>query len=146
MIAAPRSRDRVQVVALLVAAAANALVGVWALANPRGFYDSFPGFGQHWVSADGPYNEHLLTDVALLSLALTFLLLAAAWKRDRFLVRVASIAALIFAAPHLLFHATHLHHFSTGDATLELVALSITVLAPLVALITTTGRSATGAR
>ena len=39
------------------------VVGVWALVLPRSFYDDFPAAGRHWVSALGPYNEHLVRDV-----------------------------------------------------------------------------------
>jgi hypothetical protein len=40
------------------------VTGLWALLAPRSFYDSFPGgSGMHWVSADGPYNRHLVGDV-----------------------------------------------------------------------------------
>jgi hypothetical protein len=126
-----------QTIALLVAAAGNAIVGVWALFTPRSFYDNFPGAGHHWVSVDGPYNEHLLVDVGMLSLALTLVLLAALWKRDKVLIRTASVAALVFAGPHLAYHASHLDRFSTTDTILEMTALAIAVVAPLIALITT---------
>jgi hypothetical protein len=29
-------------------------VGFWAAAFPAAFYSSFPGFGQRWISSDGP--------------------------------------------------------------------------------------------
>ncbi len=132
-----RARDRVQAVSLVVAAAGTAIVGIWAVITPLGFYRSFPGAGHHWVDVDGPYNRHLVSDVGLLSLALTLTLLVALWKREKVPVRTASVAALVFAAPHLAYHASHLGQFSSADATLEMVVLAITVLAPLVALITT---------
>src|SRR3989304_4098891 len=37
-------------------AVAAAVVGAWALAAPRSFYDDFPGGGRSWVSAGGPCN------------------------------------------------------------------------------------------
>jgi hypothetical protein len=132
-----KRRDRVQGVALMVAAAGNALVGMWAVISPRAFYDNFPGGGRHWVSLEGPYNEHLVLDVGLLSLALTVTLVAAVWSRERVLVRTASVAALVFAVPHFAYHAAHLHHFSGTDAILEMAALGITVAAPIIALATT---------
>jgi hypothetical protein len=131
-----RGRDWLQTIALLVAAAGNAVVGVWALLTPQGFYHDFPGAGHHWVSMDGPYNGHLVRDVGLLSLALAVTLLAALWKRDKVLVRTASVAALVFAAPHLAYHASHLAHFSATDTFLEMVTLAITGVAPLIALAT----------
>ena len=63
LIASPRI-----IVALL---AISALVlGFWAAFDPRGFYANFPGGGRHWVSADGPYNEHLVRDFGSLNLGL----------------------------------------------------------------------------
>jgi hypothetical protein len=81
---------------------------------------------------DGPYDQHPVFDVGLLSLALTLTILAALWKREKVLVATASIAALIFAVLHLAFHASYLDHFSTSDSVLEMVSLAITVAAPLV--------------
>lgn len=132
-----RGRSRLQAFALLVAAAGNAVVGAWAVITPRGFYDNFPGAGHHWVSVDGPYNEHLVRDVGTLSLALVVVLLVALWRRERVLVRAASVAALVFAAPHLAYHASHLDHFSTTDTIIEMVALSLAVVAPLTSLVVT---------
>jgi hypothetical protein len=130
----PPKRTWVQTAALVVAAVGNAVVGLWAVITPRGFYDNFPGGGRHWVSMDGSYDQHLVFDVGLLSLALTVTLLAAIWKRERVLVATASIAALVFAVPHLAFHAGHLDGFSTSDSMLEMISLAITVAAPLLAL------------
>lgn len=126
-----------QTIALVVSAAGLAFVGAWALVAPRSFYDDFPGAGHHWVSTDGPYNRHLLFDVGTLSLALTVTLLAALWRRDKVLVRTAALAALVFAGPHLAYHASHLDHLSTTDTILEMVALAIAVAAPFAALLTT---------
>ena len=54
------------------------VIGLWALLAPRSFYDSFPGGnGMHWVSADGPYNRHLVSDVGSMYLALAALTVAA---------------------------------------------------------------------
>jgi len=132
-----RGRSWLQRVALLVAATGNAVVGAWAVITPRGFYDTFPGAGHHWVSVDGPYNEHLVRDVGTLSLALALMLLAALWRGGKVLVGTASVAALVFAAPHLAYHASHLDHFSTTDTILEMVALTLAVVAPLTSLIIT---------
>ena len=43
--------------------------GLWQMFAPESFYTQFPGFGRHWVDVDGPYNEHLLRDVAQGNLA-----------------------------------------------------------------------------
>ncbi len=134
------TRARLQAVALLIAAASNAVIGAWAVWAPRGFFDGFPGSGQHWVSMMGAYDEHLVFDVGLLFLAITVTLLAALIHRGRALVRTASLSALVFAAPHLWYHAGHLGGFSTAAASAELASLSIMVAAPIVALGTTLSR------
>ncbi|RTL69410.1 MAG: hypothetical protein EKK42_04560 [Pseudonocardiaceae bacterium] len=80
-------------VGLLVLAATQAFVGLWALPAPRSFYDDFPAPGRSWVSALPPYNEHLVRDVGALSLALTVLLVAAAIWLDRRLVAITLVGS-----------------------------------------------------
>ena len=63
-------RDWVVRVVLVVWAAASVQLGIWATFAPRSFYEKFPGFGHHWVSMAGPYDEHLVRDVGGLYLAL----------------------------------------------------------------------------
>src|SRR5436305_1125646 len=88
---------------LAVMAVTPLLVGVWATASPRGFYDQFPGAGHHWVSAVGAYDEHLVRDVGALYLgSLVLLALTWAWL-DRRLVQ----AALISYAVAALADVTH---------------------------------------
>ena len=129
----PRWLAALQVGGLAIAALGNAVVGVWATARPRGFYDDFPGGGHHWVAKAGPYDEHLVLDVGLLSLALTLTLLVALWRRDVILVRTASLAALVFAAPHLAYHARHLDRFRhERRRPPETTSLAVAVVAPLV--------------
>ena len=48
------------------------------------------------------------------NLALTVVLVAAAWTLDRTLVRVALVALLVYAVPHTVFHAGHLDGFPAG--------------------------------
>src|SRR3954452_21157003 len=66
----PSVRERWLRVVLALMVVSSAVVGFWAQLAPRSFYDDFPGGGQHWVSVDGPYNEHLVRDVGGLNLAL----------------------------------------------------------------------------
>src|SRR4051794_22378518 len=73
-------RDLTTRVLLIVMGAGNAVVGLWASLAPRSFYDDFPGAGRQWVAVDGPYNEHLVRDVAVLELALLAVVVAA-WVR-----------------------------------------------------------------
>ncbi|WP_051759480.1 hypothetical protein [Herbidospora cretacea] len=96
---------------LLALAALQTLVSVWQYVFPRSFYDDFPT-----VSLDPPYNEHLLSDVGGLGLALTAMLFHAAWVMDRRVVVSALIGYVVYAGTHFLFHVRHFDHFSLRDA------------------------------
>jgi hypothetical protein len=110
-------------------------VGLWALALPRAFYDSFPGFGHAWVSGDGPYNEHLLRDVGSLYLAFAVVLLCALVRPTRELVRAAALATLAGGVPHFAYHAVHLDLLpSSADAAVQTIALAVPVVVGLVLL------------
>src|SRR3954471_19572760 len=116
---------------MAVLAVTPAVVGIWALVAPRGFYDDFPGGGHHWVAAVGPYDEHLVRDVGALYLG-ALVLLALAWT---WLARGAAAGALISspgaALPHLIYHSTALDGFSAGDAVAEIGGLALNVVLPL---------------
>lgn len=124
---------------LALLAVSSAFVGAWALLDPRGFYDSFPGAGRHWVSVDGPYNQHLVRDVGSLNLALAVLAALAAWKLGPVLVRTAAVALLANAVPHLAYHATHLDVYDTTDKIANLVSLGLAVAIPCVVLVASLG-------
>ena len=115
-------------------AVAATVVGAWALAAPRSFYDDFPGGGRSWVSAVGPYNEHLVRDVGGLNLALALLLVAAAVLLERRLVIIVLAAYLVNAVPHFIFHVSHMDELSTGDQVGQTVSLALAVLLPLALL------------
>lgn len=120
---------------LVVLAGSGILVGSWALVGPQSFYDSFPGFGRHWVSPSGPFNEHLVTDVGAAYLALTAAaVLALAWA-DLRTSRLAGAVWAVFSTPHLYFHVRHLDGLSTFDSIAQLSTLAGTlVIAVLLAL------------
>lgn len=128
-------RDITTRVLLVVIAGGNAVVGLWAAFAPQSFYDSFPGAGHHWVAIDGPFNEHLVRDVGTLNLALTAVAIAALVRPSRFLVQVVCGAVLIYASPHLLYHAAHLDPYDTSDKFALLGSLSVSVVAPIVLLL-----------
>ena len=115
---------------LLVSALA---VGLPATLAPHAFYGDFP-FLRHWVDLLPPYNEHLVTDVGGLYLGFAVLFAWAAWTLQATLVRAVCAAWLLTAAIHLIFHATHLDHFSTGDAIAELASLAFLLIPPPVAI------------
>jgi hypothetical protein len=127
---------------LAVLAFTPAFVGIWATIAPRGFYDDFPGGGRHWVSAVGPYDEHLVRDVGALYLgSLVLLVLAFVWLERR-LVQAALVSYAVAGIPHLIYHATALENLSTGDAVAEIAGLALNVVLPLGLLVTTRRRRA----
>jgi len=82
-------------------------VGIWALVDPQGFYNGFPGMGRHWVSVDGPYNHHLITDAgAGFFVVGVIALVATIWMR-REVIQVALAAVIAHELPHFLYHLTH---------------------------------------
>lgn len=124
---------------LLLLAAPVLPIGLWALVSPRSFYEDFPAAGRHWVSALGPYNEHLISDVGAGYLALGVMLVLAGMLLQRTLVRVSLVAWLAFAIPHFAFHLTTFDTFSFADNLASLGGLGLAVLLPLV-LLTFTGK------
>ncbi len=101
---------------------------VWELLAPRGFYDNFPGGGQHWVAAFPPFNEHLIRDYGAAFLALSVLALAAAAIAERRIVLVTLVALLVAALPHLAFHIAHAGEGGAGSV----VAIALNAAVPLI--------------
>jgi hypothetical protein len=125
---------RLRQVALVVIAFSTGLVGIWATVAPTSFYEDFPGAGRVWVAVDGPYNEHLVRDVGTLNLALAFVAVVALITGSTLVARAAGGAALIYGVPHLLYHATHLDPYDSGDKVALIFSLSIAVLAAVLAV------------
>jgi hypothetical protein len=119
--------------ALAILAISAATIGLTATLAPQAFYDDFP-FLRHWVDLLPPYNEHLITDVGGLYLGFTVLFAWAARTLQPTLVRAVCSAWLLTAALHLLFHATHLEGFETGDAIAEIASLALLLVPPPVAI------------
>ena len=125
---------------LAVMALTPALVGIWATVSPRGFYDDFPGGGHSWVSAVGPYDEHLVRDVGALYLgSLVLICFAFVWLERR-LVQATLASYAVAALPHLIYHVTALDNLSTGDAVAEIAGLALNVALPLGLLTVTRSR------
>lgn len=124
-------RERILRIGLLYEAGAFALVGFWAAFAPRSFYTDFPGAGRHWISPDGPYNQHLIRDVGELSLALLVVMVAALVTLSIPLVRTALVAVIVNGVLHVVYHTRHLDHFSSSDGVAVIGSL---VLAPIVAV------------
>lgn len=118
--------------ALLTAVGVSLLaVGAWAQVFPRSFYDDFP-MGRSWVSLDGPYNEHLVRDVGGLNLALALGTVAIAALGTALLLRLGAVAVLLYSAPHLAYHATHLDPYGAADRVSLVVTLALVVVVPVV--------------
>jgi hypothetical protein len=47
---------------LWLVAVPNIVTGLWAVADPRHWYDTLPGWAPHLVAAHPPFNEHLALD------------------------------------------------------------------------------------
>jgi hypothetical protein len=122
-------------VALIALAAPNLALGAWAVLAPHSWFDDFPGGGRHWVSALGPYNEHLSTDVGAFFLAMGALLLFAGIVLDRLLVQAALGALLVFSVPHLVWHLGDLGPYNTLDTDLNVISLSLLVVVPIALLV-----------
>ena len=119
--------------ALAVLLVAAASIGLTATLVPHAFYDDFP-FLRHWVDLLPPYNEHLVTDVGGLYLGFAVLFAWSARTLQPTLVRAVCSAWLLTAAIHLIFHATHLEGFSSGDAIAELASLALLLVPPPLAI------------
>ncbi|MGV9359937.1 hypothetical protein [Amycolatopsis sp. NPDC003731] len=112
----------------------EAVVGIWPLVSPTGFYQAFPGFRAGWVAMDGPFNEHLLRDFGGLNLALAALLIGAAVIGTTAVARLVGVAGLLFGLPHFLYHLGHVSHFEQIDQVLIITTTALGVVVPLAVL------------
>jgi hypothetical protein len=123
-------------IALVALGVPNAAAGLWAVLAPQAWYDDFPGFDPRLVSAEPPYNTHLVTDAGAGLLASGFVLIAAAWFGDRHRVRFGIVAFLVFAVPHTLWHAMNESPGLTGAEDVRNVgSLAFSVIAAVVLLV-----------
>jgi hypothetical protein len=113
---------------LLILGVPQLLIGAWALVSPRGWFDSFPGAGHHWLPAYGPYNAHLATDVGATFVAIGLILILAALWLERRVVQVAVIGYLAYAIPHTIYHLANDHDIGGGDQVVNGVTLVLSVL------------------
>ena len=115
----PRARGWLRA-GLALLALITLIVGAWQYFAPRSFYTDIPT-----VAADPPFNQHLMTDVGGLGLALAVVLAAAAVTMDGLLIRVALAAYLVYSVSHLLFHVTHLTGLSAGGTAFLVTGLTL---------------------
>ena len=94
----------------------------------------------HWVSVDGPYNEHLVRDLGGANVALGTVILFALARPTVGLVRAIAAAVLVAQVPHFIYHAAHLDLLPTMlDRVLQTAALALTLAIPLLVLVTASG-------
>lgn len=124
---------------LLVLGLPLVAIGAWALLAPHAWYEDFPGGGRHWISALGPYNEHLIRDFGSLYLGLGLLLVFAAVVLGRQLVQAALGTLLVFSLPHFVFHLTKTEPLSRADNIVNLVTLGLGVVLTVGLLLLTRG-------
>ena len=118
-------------IALIYLTITIGFVAIWILVAPRGFYNTFPGAGAHWVSALPPYNEHLERDFGATSLGIALLAGLAAYWMDKRVIQAAALTLLAAGLPHLIYHLTTTGHYSTGDNIASLFGLALDVVLPL---------------
>ncbi|WP_328443785.1 hypothetical protein [Amycolatopsis sp. NBC_00438] len=122
-------------VLLVFSGVVEAVIGIWPLVTPTGFYQDFPGFRAGWVSMDGPFNEHLLRDFGGLNLALAALLIGAAVIGTTAVARLAGVAALLFGLPHFFYHLGHVSHFDQIDQVLIIATTGLGAVVPIALLL-----------
>ncbi len=120
---------------LLALGGPQALIGLWALLAPHSFYDDFPAGTDGWVRVLGPFDEHLVTDVGALFVALGVALAIAAFTLRRSAVLAATAAWLVFSVPHFLWHVFNLEPYGTRDAVANTVSLAWTVAGGVLILV-----------
>ncbi len=98
-------------------------IAVRALITPRGWFEGFPGGGRMWLPLYGPYDEHLVRDVASTFLALGVLLVLAAVWMNRRVVQAAAVAYIAYQLPHAIYHFGADDRLSAGDQVLNTVGL-----------------------
>jgi len=103
------------------------VLGAWALISPSGWFETFPGGGQHWLPAYGPFDEHLVTDVGATFLAIGLLMLLAAYFLERHVVQIALVAYLAYDIPHFIFHLGNDGVLSSGAQVANGIALGLSV-------------------
>jgi hypothetical protein len=122
---------------LLLLGIPQAAIGLWAIADPTAWFDTFPGAGHNWLPEFGPYNEHLAVDAGAGLFAAGVVAIAAAVILERRVVQIAMVAFLAWSVPHALWHLTALDEaLAAGDDVANVSALALTVVLPLVLLAT----------
>lgn len=123
-------------IALVLLAVPNLVAGAWAVAAPRSWFDTFPGWAPHLVAAHPPFNDHLATDAGAGLLAAGVLAAVALVVPRREVVLTAMLGVGAFVLPHAVFHVLHpAGALSTFEDALNSVSLvAVVVLTAAVAV------------
>src|SRR3712207_3319367 len=106
--------------------------GAWQQFAPRSFYDDFPGWGRHWVSPVGPYNEHLLRLVGQGNLAFGIVALVALVSGSVWLARATGLAAVFANVPQQAYPQPNLEVLpSMSDQVLQTTTLTAVTIAAI---------------
>ena len=123
---------RIKQVLVGVLALTGFYVGLWAVAWPHQFYDSFPGFGRHWVAVLGPYNEYLVRDVGGLYLAMAIVSAWACARPRGEVLAMVGLGWLGFNILHCIYHMNHLDMYDGVDQAGNAITLvGMVILAAL---------------
>jgi hypothetical protein len=115
---------------LLLLVVIQTVIGAWQYFAPLSFYTDFPT-----VALDPPYNQHLLSDVGGLGLAITVVVACAARYLEYRLVCAALLGFIVYAVTHFAFHVTHFDGFSAGEAVEVGVGLAVYAVIPIALLV-----------
>lgn len=116
--------------------------GLWALGWPSPFHASFPGAGLNWVSALGPFDEHLVRDVGGFFLAFAAISAFAATRGTRQTVQAVALAWTVFQTPHVASHVTLADEADAGTL-LQLIALLTQLALAVFVLVSASRRTPT---
>ena len=86
------------------------------------------------MQADGPYNEHLVTDFGAALLAITALCLVGVWRPTRDLVIGAAVANIVLGGFHIAYHAGVTDLLSTTDNVLSFISIGLGIVLGLMLL------------
>ena len=114
-------------VALVALAIGNGATGLLARLDPQVFYDDFP-FGRSWVAADGPFNEHLVTDFGAALLAIAALCLVGVWWPTREVVIAAAVTNIVLGGFHIAYHAGVADLLSRTDNILSFTSIGLGIV------------------
>jgi hypothetical protein len=117
---------------LFTLAGLQTIVAFWQYVFPRSFYDNFPT-----VKLDPPFNEHLVSDVGGLGLAVTATLYFAAVVLDTKVAAAALLGYSVYVVTHFIFHVTHFDNFSLLEAVGVGTGLGIEVVLALLLIYVT---------